>query len=83
MSEKLDEGQALTSITLENRKWKHRRLMSYMSLYAIFVIAILLLMETPFVPQDRLALIADPIGWVVITLGGIVVAYFGFNVMEA
>jgi len=83
MSEILNEGQEIDSLALTKMRWFHRRLHAYISLAGIFIITGLMMIDSPLVPVTRLEAISDPIGWVIITLGSIVLGYAGFNVLEA
>jgi len=83
MSEIIKEGETLTDIALESSKWRHRRRMAYASIIGILTIAVLSLVRSSYIPDERLTAASDVLGWVLIALAGIVVAYFGNNAMEA
>jgi len=61
---------------LENRKWKHRRRMAYISLVSIIVVTLLVFFS---VDSERLEILKEPITWFYFSMASIVGAYMGFS----
>jgi len=70
-------------LELESKRWKHRRRMSYTALVMQVIISIMVLVDTSIVPVSRVTAAEGIIDWMYISFSGIVVAYFGFNVIES
>jgi len=79
----LKEGETLSDIELENRKWANRRRMSYASMAGLMVMMLLILIDNPLVSIARITAGEGIIGWVAIGFTSIVIAYFGFNTLQS
>lgn len=57
-------------------RWKHRRRMAYLSLWAMLVATAWCL--TPWIAESRIAVLTDALGWFYFAMASIVGAYVGF-----
>lgn len=69
----LDEKE----ITLLEIRWKHRRQMAYIALYAI--IAVMVFILAPSLPIEKITALSDIIIWFFITCASVIGAYVGFS----
>lgn len=67
-------------IAWQTRRWKNRRRMAWISVFAL--IAIILLFFFAPIPESRLAIIVEPISMMAFVFGGVIGAYMGFTTME-
>lgn len=65
--------------TITNRRWKNRRRMAWLCLVAIFVVMALALFK---IPEDRLAVLSELIGWFFTVMASIIGAYVGFSTLD-
>lgn len=63
----------------DQRRWKNRRRMAYISLYSILIVTYLILF---IVPMDRLNQLDEIITWFYLVMGSVVGAYVGFSTLD-
>jgi len=64
---------------VSNRRWKNRRRMAWLCLCAIFVVMAIALFK---LPNDRLEVMKDLIGWFFTVMAGIIGTYVGFSTLD-
>ena len=75
MDEEKDFLHTKEGINSMSAKMKNQRKMAYIALGAI--IGVTLLLFTPLVPESRIGVLSDPLGWYYISMASIVGAYMG------
>lgn len=77
MSEEFNKEEK--EIEMENRRWKHRRRLAYLSFLALIVTVGLVFFA---IPKEKLEVLSNVITWIFFTFGGIIGAYVGFSTIE-
>jgi len=62
---------------MERNKWRGRRKMAWISLWAMVIVTISLLIFP--IPDSRLTILAEPITWFYFSMTSIIGAYMGFT----
>ena len=64
---------------VSNRRWKNRRRMAWLCLFAIFLVMAIAMFK---LPSDRLEIMKDLIGWFFTVMAGIIGTYVGFSTLD-
>jgi len=64
---------------LSKGRWKNRRRMAWLCLIAIFIVMAIAMFK---IPNDRLALLSELIGWFFTVMASIIGAYVGFSTLD-
>jgi hypothetical protein len=71
---KFEYTKEQTSLKLDNERWKNRRRMSWIALWAIMIVTICQLF---FVPETRLADLEETVTWFYFSMASIISVYIG------
>jgi O-antigen ligase len=64
---------------LNERRWRNRRRMAYISLFFLIIVAFLAIFV---VPVERLQVLEEIITWFFFIMGSVVGAYVGFSTLD-
>lgn len=78
MTDIIENENGNDNLEMQNKRWKNRRRMAWVSLISMVLITVLILF-TNLVPESRLKILSEVITWYYFASASIIGAYMGFT----